>query len=879
MKKRKKINQASNVQELARFMSGLQPDQKRLTEIQATYDNLTLLGQLLSAGTDISSMRSDFNNLATVLLDQLTREHYKKASLNLGSCARVSIDMLTRNLFERTADIGFLATDDEICAFAEAAEDDLMVKLDSQWKARLRSRFKEYISKYSVYHNIILLSPQGDLLVQLDENSTVTHTDDLLVQEALNTESGFVESFQPTDLLPGDDVPLIYAYRVMSKDNSHPVGVLCLCFRIQDECERIFESLIDENDWTVVALLNSSGVIIASSDPCQLPLNNKVTLMQSDECEILRFAGREYLAATRHSSGYQGYPGPGWLGLALAPIHHAFEMSGAHELDIVQKDLLNCVLEVANLFSQELRDIPVQAASIQQELNRAVWNGNIWLASDGVGQNAAFAKVLLREIGNTGGRTREVFNESTTNLYKTVLSSVLFDCGTQAAVAIDIMDRNLYERANDCRWWALTRCFSEELANVDIEDQEQRQRLTHVLRTINSLYTVYSNLILFDQVGKVIALSNHAYIDWIGAKLPENWVRQTLALSDTESYYVSNFAAMDLYADQPTYMFSAAIRDIASNEPLGGISIIFDSTPQFQAMLHDALPRQADGSLVPGAFAVFAERDGRVISSTNPSIQATTLLTIGNEFFDLQRGESYTNIIVYNSCYYAVGSCMSAGYREYKSEDDSHQSNVVALIFSPLSDHVTTVDKLNSNREVKMDNYIKLGTRSGETVDFAYFYINNNWYAVKTTHVVEAIDSDRLTSVPGASGHVKGYLMHKDQAITIFDLSQILGADKNTEERRASRGAKAKYQILILRTMQTQIHFGILVDNLGDINEIPVTSIESASNMMSAGNTLVESLVKPREGSTDRRITVILSAERIYQRLSEINSTGFAVTS
>lgn len=868
MKKRKQINSTGSAQDLARFMSGLQPDQKRLTEIQTVYDNLTLLGQLLSAGTDISSMRADFNNLANVLLDQLAKEHYKKASMNLGSSARVAIDVLTRNLFERTADIGFLATDSEICAYAEAIEKDPRAKRDSKWQAFLRAHFTEYVNKYSVYHNIILLSPQGDVLVQLDENSTVTHTADKLVDQALKTEQGYVEVFRHSDLSPGEDIPLIYAYRVMSKDNSHPVGVLCLCFRIQDECQRIFENLIAEDDWTVITLLNSAGVIIASSDPCQFPVGDKVAPAQDEECKVLRFAGREYLAATRPSTGYQGYPGPGWLGQAMAPIHHAFELSGAHELDIVPNNLLSCVLETTNLFSEELRDIPIKAASIQQELNRAVWNGNIWLASDNAERNADFAKVLLREIGSTGVRTRNVFSESTTNLYKTVLASVLFDCGTQAAQAIDIMDRNLYERANDCRWWALTRCFREELANIRLADLEQRKRLTEVLRTINTLYTVYSNLILFDKAGKVVAVSNAAYNDWIGKPLPESWVRPTLALSHSEKYHVSAFGPAELYAGQPTYIYSAAVRGENSEEPVGGVSIVFDSTPQFQAMLNDALPRQADGTVVPGAFAVFAERDGRVIASTNISIAPTSKISIGAEFFNLQRGESFTNIIVYNSCYYAVGSCMSAGYREYKSTEESHQSDVVALIFSPLSSRIIEVENLQSNRDAKFDNYVQPKQIGEITLDVASFYIGRNWYGIKTSQVVEAIDTDRLTAVPGAAEIVKGCLMHKEQAVTVFDLSQIVESRKITEERRAPRSPSAKRQVLILRTAKDQNKFGILVDSLGDINEIPVSQLESASSMVSGGNSLVESLVKPRDGSVDRRILIVLSSEQIFQRLS-----------
>ena len=869
MRKPNKTHAKADLGNLARFMSGLYPDQKHLTEIQAVYDNLTLLGQLLCAGTDISRMRSDFNNLASVLLDQLAREHYKKASMNLGSSARVAIDVLTRNLFERTADIGFLATDSEICSFAEAVETDPYARRDSQWRSLLQSRFAEYVRKYSVYHNIILLSPDGEVLVQLDGGNPVTKTTDTLLEEALTTDAGYVEVFRRSDLAPNDESPLIYAYRVMSKDGSHPVGVLCLCFRFQDECQRIFENLVAEDDWTVITLLDSAGRVIASSDPYQLPVGARLGVVEGEECQTTRFAGREYLAATRPTHGYQGYMGPGWLGHAMAPLSHAFEMSEARELERVPDDLLNCVLETANLFSQELRDIPVRAANIQQELNRAVWNGNIWLAGDNAGHNSEFAKVLLKEIGSTGVRTRNVFSESTTNLYKTVLSSVLFDCATQASLAIDIMDRNLYERANDCRWWALTRHFREELAKVDLADLDQRKRLTEILRTINSLYTVYSNLILFDRTGQVVAVSNSAYNDWLGKTLPEGWVRPTLGLDDTQSYSVSSFAGTDLYAGQPTYVFSAAVREPEGNEPIGGVAIVFDSTPQFQAMLQDALPRQENGSLVPGAFAVFAERDGRIISSTSEDLLPGTKMMIGVEFFNLGRGESCSDVIIYNGCYYAVGSCMSAGYREYKSAEDAHQSDVVALVFSPLSERLIDAESLHSLRDLAVDTYALHKTGDGETMDIASFYLGQNWYGIRTGHIVEAIDEERLTTMPGAPDHARGYLMYQDEALTVFDLTHMVATRKPVAERRTGRAAgSGKRQVLILQSPQDKVRFGILADSLGDIAEISLSQIDSAPGMMPEGTSLVESLVKPQPGSAERRILIVLSVEKIYQRLS-----------
>ncbi|HZX32466.1 MAG TPA: chemotaxis protein CheW [Rhodocyclaceae bacterium] len=867
MRKRKKSYAKADLDYLSRFMGALIPDQKRLGEIQAVYDNLTLLGQLLGAGTDITSMRQDFQRLATVLLEQLAKEHYKKATLNLGSCAQVAIDVLTRNLFERTADIGFLATDTLVCSFADAVEADSQVRNDPDRLSALHTHFSEYVKKYSVYHNIILLSPEGDVLAQLDRDNRVAHTADPLVGEALATTEGYVEIFRPVDLLPNEESPLIYAYRVMSADGSHPVGVLCLCFRFQDECRRIFESLVAEDDWNVITLLDANNRVIASSDPYQLPIGARLEAIADDACEIIRFAGREYLATTRKTHPYQGYGGPGWVGHALAPLNHAFDISEAPELAAVPEDFLQDVIEVATLFPQELRDIPVRATTIQQELNRAVWNGNIWLARDSEIHNSEFAKVLLREIGSTGARTRNVFSESTTNLYKTVMSSVLFDCGTQAALAIDIMDRNLYERANDCRWWALTEEFRRELA-AGLADGAQRSRLTEVLRRINGLYTVYSNLLIFDAVGRVVAVSNPAYNDFIGKPLSEGWVRQTLGLKDAQSYFVSSFSETGLYAGQPTYVFTAAIRRPTGNEPAGGIAIVFDAASQFKAMLADVLPRQENGEPVPGAFAVFASTSGQVISSTDPSLAPGSRLDTAREFLDLQRGEIHANVVVHGGRYYAVGSCLSAGYREYRAEGDaSLTEDVVALVFTPLSEDIVAEGRASARRAVA-PRPAQPPVRGTDAIDIASFYISHNWYGLRPSSVVAAVDADHLTPMPGTPEHVAGCLMFEDQAITVFDLSGTLAATRPNQERRRGRDGAGKRQILVLRSQRYQMRFGILVDNLGEIAEIASARIEAVPEMMADGQSLIESLVKPLAVDGERRILIVLATDKIVQRFA-----------
>lgn len=88
-----------------------------LQHLQSVWDNLTLLGELSGNHTDMSGTRVAFRELAETLLNQLGREALKKSLQDLSAKAQVAINILARNLFERTADIGFLSCDDEIRAF------------------------------------------------------------------------------------------------------------------------------------------------------------------------------------------------------------------------------------------------------------------------------------------------------------------------------------------------------------------------------------------------------------------------------------------------------------------------------------------------------------------------------------------------------------------------------------------------------------------------------------------------------------------------------------------------------------------------------------------------------------------------------------------
>src|SRR5262249_47716424 len=147
---------------------------QRLASLQGAWDNLALLSHLGDDGTNLSSTREAFESLASRLVTHLGAETHKKTVLACESRAQVAIDILVRNLFERTADIGFLAADELIRQFA--ANPTLQGATGS-----IQRRLAEYVAKYSVYHNVIVISPTGEVLAQLADGQAPAQTRDPLV--------------------------------------------------------------------------------------------------------------------------------------------------------------------------------------------------------------------------------------------------------------------------------------------------------------------------------------------------------------------------------------------------------------------------------------------------------------------------------------------------------------------------------------------------------------------------------------------------------------------------------------------------------------------------------------------------------------------------
>lgn len=807
-------------EELAGHFKQVNDFRSRIYQLQHAWDSLALLAQLSGTGSEMEHTRSAFNTISNDVLQHLSQETLRKTAAQLSSKAFEIINLLVRNLFERTADIGFFATDDDVRDYLAQY---MQGSLTDEQHADMCTRFEEYQKKYTVYENIVLFDSQGQLLHQLDPTQTMLDHFHPIVTLAQQSTDPYIERFYETEVNGHTYKSLVYAHEVRSKDDRKSLGVLCLCFKFVNELDTIFRNLITGNDWTVGVLLDEQRNVIASSDGYQIPIGANICAEPDQDWFISRFSGREYLCVTRRSEGYQGYLGPGWLGQTMIPLEHAFHHTMHDMVSHIDSEILRKVMRSPLIFSDSLLSIPKQAASIQSKLNQSVWNGNIWQSNYVDTQQKNFSKTLLCEISNTGHKTQQIIEQMVAELYQTVVSVTLENSSFCAQMAVDIMDRNLYERANDVRWWALTHSF-RELLGQGLLTQEDKAKITDILRYINNLYTVYDNLIVFDRKGKVMAVSNKRYEHLLGTQLQDEWVGRTRSCLTTQDYVVSPFEKTPLYNDQFTYIYASPIRHLDGNSIVGGIAIVFDSTPQFQAMLKDVIPRDGDDAPVAGSFTVFVDDDLRVISSTHGEIVTGEIFELLPDICKLSEGEQLFDIAIYQNTYYAVGAHASYGYREYKGAKDSYRNKVLALIFTPLG----KVDEINQrihaeaqviHNKFNPNLFLQYGK---DTQEYATFYVADTWMGIETHYVREAIDEGQLRTLPEPAPFIAGMHSYRDEVIPVIDLARMLGHAHYFTDYR---------QLVVIEDKATSLKFGVFVSALGEIPYLSPSQVQPMTGL------------------------------------------------
>ena len=262
-----------NIDSLFPYMPDLSSFFQSIDSLQGNWSVLKVLAASNGMNINISEVQDNFIGLSDSLKKELIIAKASSLLQDQSAKAQSLVDILIRNLFERTADIGFFAMDD-----------DLRKHLTSEFKtssirrkavSSIKKRFNEYQKKYSVYKNIQLfgVGEKGiKMILQLDEACIMPDksfpNDEEWLNMVVKSDEDYIEAFGSSKLDPNSENSLIYAHSIRENNDpkSNVVGVLVLHFSFKDEMDRIFKKLLGTRTLSIACLLDKNGKIISSSN-------------------------------------------------------------------------------------------------------------------------------------------------------------------------------------------------------------------------------------------------------------------------------------------------------------------------------------------------------------------------------------------------------------------------------------------------------------------------------------------------------------------------------------------------------------------------------------------------------------------------------------
>jgi hypothetical protein len=189
-------------------------------------------------------------------------------------------------------------------------------------------------------------------------------------------------------------------------------------------------------------------------------------------------------------------------------------------------------------------------------------------------------------------------------------------CADLALNMIDVIDRNLYERSCDVRWWATDSAVVECLAN---DDPSCARHAAERLSVILDSYTVYRDIWVVDDRGVVVANGRPASYPVRGQDVSgAEWFKAAMKTRSGADYAACDVEALALMQHAQVATYSTAIREggRADGKVLGALVIFFDWAPQAGAVVKGVRLSEAEWArtrclIVDSGFRVIAASDGK----------------------------------------------------------------------------------------------------------------------------------------------------------------------------------------------------------------------------------------------------------------------------
>lgn len=238
-------------------------------------------------------------------------------------------------------------------------------------------------------------------------------------------------------------------------------------------------------------------------------------------------------------------------------------------------------IEEIRRYTQKTRILALNAAIEAARAGAA--GAGFSIVADEVRSTSAGIEALAEQLEQqVGGKVADL-NLLGRKLIASIRGSRLADL---ALNVIDIVDRNLYERSCDVRWWAT------DSAVVDCASKADTGSSVHASKRLGIIldsYTVYLDLWIVNDRGEVLANGRPTQFPGVrGSNVADaDWFRRAMATRNGAEFVACDISTNAALKNAGVATFATAIRSEgeAGGKPIGALGIFFDWGPQSQAVL------------------------------------------------------------------------------------------------------------------------------------------------------------------------------------------------------------------------------------------------------------------------------------------------------
>lgn len=283
--------------------------------------------------------------------------------------------------------------------------------------------------------------------------------------------------------------------------------------------------------------------------------------------------------------------------------------------DVAEKCPSQRALQIIDELTVAVRSAIAEIRDINENAKLLTLNARIEAARAGHA-GAAFG-VVAQEMQGLSAKTASVADgmESSTSSIKDLVNIIGDNArGTRlsdiALTNIDLVDRNLYERTCDVRWWATDSALVNALST---QSESDAKYASSRMRVILNAYTVYLDLVLCDSSGIVVANGRPDQFNAVGrVEKDSGWFRQAIALRTGDEFVCQGPFSCGLVDGKSSLVYATAVRNEgkANERPIGVLAVVFNWSSLSQAILDS-------GAWDNRSRRMFVNESGQVLAASS----------------------------------------------------------------------------------------------------------------------------------------------------------------------------------------------------------------------------------------------------------------------